>query len=43
MDKLQVEVPGYSQQAPKIEGWRVFWVARYGHERTVYVYRRAEA
>ena len=41
---LQLTVPGYCWRAPKLRyGWEPFFVGRYGHEKTVFSYRRKNA
>lgn len=44
---MQIEFAGHSwitgQRAPKVEGWRCYWVTHHGTDRTVFHYRRSAA
>lgn len=37
---VSVELPGYAEKAPKLGGYVCYFVARYGHDRTVFHYKR---
>lgn len=38
---LSLTLPGYVTSAPKLRyGWKAFFVGHYGHDKTVYSYKR---